>query len=71
MEVKVTCCTETDEIDPSKVRMLEFLWFDGERGLAVKAPGCGPGDRGFESPRSPQTIDSNPRADRVSDACGL
>ena len=26
----------------------------GERSPAVKAPGCGPGDRGFESHRSPQ-----------------
>ncbi len=25
----------------------------GGRGQAVKTPGCGPGDRGFESPRSP------------------
>ena len=26
----------------------------GERSPAVKAPGCGPGDRGFKSHRSPQ-----------------
>jgi hypothetical protein len=28
----------------------------GERSPVVKAPGCGPGDRGFKSHRSPQFI---------------
>ena len=32
------------------------IWGCGERSPVVKAPGCGPGDRGFKSHRSPQFI---------------
>ena len=37
--------------------MLKYNTRDcGERSPAVKAPGCGPGDRGFKSHRSPQFV---------------
>ena len=39
----------------------------GGRSVAVNAPGCGPGDRGFESLRSPQTPScARSSADRAS-----
>ena len=39
--------------DPPCQAMLESTRYGG-RGLVVMAPGCGPGDRGFESLRPPQ-----------------